>query len=258
MRDSAVKDAAGDIIDGVYPSEYTHITKMFSNGVSISEYGNSGGCGPIPYAYDGGYSGDASWEKYVNGSWVHTGAANLWEPDAPGIYRRILTTSNTNTTSNPLAVYVYYAGDLDSSVRSTLGGQLSSIGVTPDTKVFDQSLVVEYRGFMHAQTSYSQSISPIRYTTEMDNEALCAAADEASGKTDAQKLASYYDVSLKNDAMAGAWMRTGTPNVTPTPSATPGNTPNTGDSQNLFLWLFVLLACAAALIGIAAYKKKHE
>lgn len=41
-------------------------------------------------------------------------------------------------------------------------------------------------------------------------------------------------------------------------STAPGDTPDTGDSQNLFLWLFVLLACAAVLIGIAAYKKKHE
>ena len=31
------------------------------------------------------------------------------------------------------------------------------------------------------------------------------------------------------------------------------------DTMNFTLqWLFVLLACAAVLIGIAAYKKKHE
>lgn len=216
MAEAKAVDAAGNQVEGVNPGTYTYITKMLPNGISISEYGTGGGCGPIPYAKGEGYYGDTSWEKYVDGAWKPTGIGILWEPKEPGIYRRILTSSGLNSEANPLAAYVYYAGNMAASVRDALGSQLGALGVSLEGDTLEQALVVEYRGLAHAQSSGGQSITPIRYTTELDHEALCAAADAASGKTEAQKLASYYDVSLTNGASMGVWQVNGTAPATAT------------------------------------------
>lgn len=100
---------------------------------------------------------------------------------------------NGNSKQNPLAVYVFYAGNMADSVRNTLGSQLAS-GAEPivaniNDATYSKSLVVEYRGLNQALYS-SSSISPIVYTTKTDEQAL---------------LAAYYDLSLKNSAGLSMW-----------------------------------------------------
>lgn len=148
MGEASAKDIAGETID-IKPGKFTHVTQMFNSGISIYECGNGGGCGPIPYESEAGTSGfygDTTWERYVNGSWVHTGTGNLWDPENPGIYRNILTTSGTNSQKNPLVMYVYYAGNMADSIRETLVSELSALDLDPGENRFGESLVIEYRG----------------------------------------------------------------------------------------------------------------
>lgn len=168
------------------PGEYTHITKMFSSGFGITEMNNGGGCGPIPYedlSEESGYSGDTSWEKYQNGRWVKMSKSNLWEPEKAAVYRKILTESGTNTEKNPLALYVYYAGNMADSINSKLANELFAVGAYPGDKAFYDSVAVEYRGLNHAYSGSpnngyynSCSIGDLKYTTVFDSEGFLADA----------------------------------------------------------------------------------
>ena len=208
MEASVVKDADGKEISGVNPASFTHITRMLAlsdkkagSGLSISLANNGGGCGPIPFADDSeesGYYGDTGWEKYVSGKWVRTGAQNLWQPDQPGIYRHTMYNST-------LRAYVYYAGNMADSIRSTLSDELTALGLNPSDSAFDASVVTEVSGLTHGFSSFA----PVRYVTELDNAELCTAADEATSKTDAQKLASSYTFVLSNSATGSMWKSAG-------------------------------------------------
>ncbi len=210
MADASAEDVYGDPVS-ISPGEYTHITKMMLNGFNIGEYGNGGSCGPIPYEdaeSDNGYSGDTSWQYYKNGQWYNTGKDDkdeyhLWNPTEQGIYRCILTTSGTNTENNPLAVYVYYAGNMADSIQSVLSSELSDLDLNPSDKRFEKSLVVEYRGLAHA---YADSIrTPISYITEVSNTDILDAANKATDKTGESGLSALYDLSLSNEAGCGIW-----------------------------------------------------
>ena len=127
---------------GVYDSSgrMTYITRMFTSGISISEF-STGGCGPIPD--ENGY-GDTKWERYVSGEWKQTTNKDIcWEPKNPGIYRVAL-----NSDREPLTVYVYYAGNMADSAASKLSNELQALGLNPGEGRFQKSLVVEYRNLM--------------------------------------------------------------------------------------------------------------
>lgn len=124
MNGSKVTDADGNEVN-INAGKYTHVTRMFpSKYPSVNENRNGGGCGPIPSKDMGG---DA-WEKYADGAWKAMNPVNCyWDADAPGVYRKVLTTSSgggtANSEANPMAVYVYYAGNMADSLISTVGGQ---------------------------------------------------------------------------------------------------------------------------------------
>ena len=211
MKDSEVTDIHGEPVNNVYAGKYTYVTTMFcaegnndSQGISINEIQDGGtgggGCGQIPYEVGGGASvtGDSEWKKYENGQWVSMTVGHAWDPYKPGMYRRILSSSHSE--SKPLEVYVFYAGNLYDSVVNSLGSQLASIGRNPGNETYSHSLVVEYRGLERVQY-----VSPVKYTTEFDQDKFREAADEATKKDESQKLASFYDVELKNSAGFGYW-----------------------------------------------------
>ena len=194
MTASSITDSNGTVIQGLNPGRYTHVTQMFTGGVGVSEYGNGSGTGPLYVGPEIGGGTYGNWEKYQNGNWISSNGKKIWDPENPGIYRTILTKGgNGNSEQNPLAVYVFYAGNMADSVRNTLGSQLAS-GAEPivaniNDATYSKSLVVEYRGLNQALYS-SSSISPIVYTTKTDEQAL---------------LAAYYDLSLKNSAGLSMW-----------------------------------------------------
>ena len=181
MSSSAVSDASGNVVD-VDADKYTHATRMFpSYYPSVSENRNGGGCGPIPSK---GMGGD-SWEKYVDGEWKAMNSENCyWDADAPGVYRKILTTSSgggtANSESNPLAVYVYYAGNMSDRIAGAVGGgTLLSVGANPgDPTYFTSSLAIEYRGL--EQVGSAGNDNKLDYQTELDAAALSAAATPMS------------------------------------------------------------------------------
>ena len=211
MGEASAKDISGELVN-IQPGKLTHITQMFRSGISIYEYGNGGGCGPIPYedaSNSSGYYGDTGWEKYVSGSWKQMGTGNLWDSEKPGIYKKILTENGTNTKENPLVVYVYYAGNMADSIRENLSSELSALKLDPGEDRFGESLVIEYEGLMNAGSINNCSISPITYTTEMDNEALLDAANHASQKDEEQGLSALYDLSLSNKVGCGVWKMAG-------------------------------------------------
>lgn len=200
---------SGPLLNG---GRCAHITKMFSSGFSITEMNNGGGCGPIPYedlSEESGYSGDTSWEKYQNGRWVKMSKSNLWEPEKAAVYRKILTESGTNTEKNPLALYVYYAGNMADSINSKLANELFAVGAYPGDKTFYDSVAVEYRGLNHAYSGSpnngyynSCSIGDLKYTTVFDSEGFLA--DVAANGDGA-----YVDVALNNSASCGMWAKAG-------------------------------------------------
>ena len=207
MSEASARDIAGNEIS-VQPGKYTYVTKMLQNGISISEMNSGGGCGPLPYADGDTVKGDTSWQRYVDGRWESTNTPDTcWSPKEPGIYRRILTTGFPNTEQNPMAVYVYYAGNMADSVASKLSSELDAMGLNPSESRFAKPLVVEYRGLIHAVTNGGTGSLPypIAYTTETDNMALLDAANEASGKEGLEAQTALYDLLLSNSASCGMW-----------------------------------------------------
>lgn len=221
MNGSKVTDAEGSEAN-VAAGKYTHVTKMFASKYpSVSEALNGGGCGPIPSK---GMGGDA-WQKYVNGNWRDMNPADCyWDSDAPGVYRKILTTSSGNGTpnseSNPMAVYVYYAGNMADSIIDTVGSSaLSSVGANPsDSAYSSNSLAIEYRG-LDKVTSVGSN-DQLDYQTELDTKALVEAAAAAQGKTGVDALASCYNVELNNAAGFGTGRATHTDAATSTVNKT--------------------------------------
>ena len=207
MAASSITDSNDTVIQGLNPGRYTHVPQMFTGGVGVSEYGNGSGTGPLYVGPEIGGGTYGNWEKYQNGNWISSNGKKIWDPENLGIYCTILTEGG-NGKQNPLAVYVFYAGNMADSVRNTLGSQLAS-GAEPivaniNDATYSKSLVVEYRGLNQALYS-SSSISPIVYTTKTDEQALLAAANNATAKSDSQQLAAYYDLSLKNSAGLSMW-----------------------------------------------------
>lgn len=219
MGGSKVTDADGNEVN-VNAGRYTHVTRMFpSKYPSVSENRNGGGCGPIPSK---GMGGD-SWEKYVDGEWKAMNSENCyWDADAPGVYRRILTTSSgggtSNSEANPMAVYVYYAGNMADSIFSTVGGStLSSVGANVGDPTYStSSLAIEYRGL--EQVNYVGSSNQLDYQTELDTKELVAAAAAAQGKTDVDAATALYNVQLENAAGFGTWHITNKDSATSTVS----------------------------------------
>ena len=206
MSSSVVSDADGNVVD-VDAGKYTHVTRMFpSYYPSVSETRNGGGCGPIPSK---GMGGD-SWEKYVDGEWKAMNSENCyWDADAPGVYRKILTTSSgggtANSESNPLAVYVYYAGNMSDRIAGAVGGgTLLSVGANPsDPTYFTSSLAIEYRGL--EQVGSVGRDNKLDYQTELDAAALSAAAAASQGKSGIDAMTALYNVKMKNGAGFGVW-----------------------------------------------------
>ena len=206
MNGSKVTDADGNEVN-VNAGRYTHVTRMFpSKYPSVSENRNGGGCGPIPSK---GMGGD-SWEKYVDGAWKATNPENCyWEADAPGVYRKILTTSSgggtSNSEANPMAVYVYYAGNMADSIFSTVGGStLSSVGANAGDPTYStSSLAIEYRAL--EQVVSIGNNNQLDYQTELDTKELVAAAAAAQGKAGVDAATALYNVQLKNAAGFGTW-----------------------------------------------------
>ena len=210
MKGSSITAADGTSIAGVDVGKYTHITQMFSENIHpiVIEKLGSGGCGPIPYSTPSTKYGDTSWEKYVDGEWVSTdfGRNICWDSDKPGMYRRVLTTSGINSESDPLAIYVYYAGNMSDSVYDAVGTEaLSRAGVSladGDLAVYkSNSVVIEYRG-LH----YVVSLNDMTYTTQTDVAGLYAAANDVTGKTsEVDSLTQLYNLNLSNSARYGTW-----------------------------------------------------
>ncbi len=206
MNGSKVTDADGNEVN-VNAGRYTHVTRMFpSKYPSVSENRNGGGCGPIPAK---GMGGD-SWEKYVDGAWKATNPENCyWESDAPGVYRKILTTSSgggtSNSEANPMAVYVYYAGNMADSIFSTVGGStLNSVGANVGDPTYStSSLAIEYRGLEQVESIGNNN--QLDYQTELDTKELVAAAAAAQGKAGVDAATALYNVQLKNAAGFGTW-----------------------------------------------------
>ena len=219
MNGSKVTDADGNEVN-VNASRYTHVTRMFpSKYPSVSENRNGGGCGPIPSK---GMGGD-SWEKYVDGEWKAMNSENCyWEADAPGVYRKILTTSSgggtSNSEANPMAVYVYYADNMADSIFSTVGGStLSSVGANVGDPTYStSSLAIEYRGL--EQVVSIGNNNQLDYQTELDTKELVAAAAAAQGKTGVDAATALYNVQLKNAAGFGTWRITSKDSATSTVS----------------------------------------
>ena len=219
MNGSKVTDADGNEVN-VNAGRYTHVTRMFpSKYPSVSENRNGGGCGPIPSK---GMGGD-SWEKYVDGAWKATNPENCyWEADAPGVYRKILTTSSgggtSNSEANPMAVYVYYAGNMADSIFSTVGGStLSSVGANVGDPTYStSSLAIEYRGL--EQVVSIGNNNQLDYQTELDTKELVAAAAAAQGKAGVDAATALYNVQLKNAAGFGTWHITSKDSATSTVS----------------------------------------
>ena len=206
MNGSKVTDADGNEVN-VDAGKYTHVTRMFpSKYPSVNENRNGGGCGPIPSKDMGG---DA-WEKYVDGAWKTTNPVNCyWDADVPGVYRKILTTSSgggtANSEANPMAVYVYYAGNMTDSISSTVGGStLSSVGANVGDPAYStSSLAIEYRGL--EQVVSVGNNDQLDYQTELDTKELVAAAAAAQGKAGVDAATALYNVELKNAAGFGTW-----------------------------------------------------
>ena len=218
MRESIATDIHGNAVETVNPGQYTYIKRMLWNdltsaSISVNESRNGGNCGPVPYETTDKNGlpyamGDGNWQKYENGNWISMNVGHTWDPYHPGIYRRVLQNSG-NHEKEPLEVYIYYAGNMCESVQKSLRKQLSDLG-RENSESYVHSLVVEYRGL-----KWVNSISPLVYTTEFDQEAFRKAADEAAGKiTEEQQIASYYDVTLQNSAGVGSWANKGKNPVT--------------------------------------------
>ncbi len=205
MKNSTVTDASGQEVGDIDAGKYTHITQMFVKTYpSIYEEQNGGGCGPLPIK---GY-GDFGWEKYIDGEWKATNNNDTyWDSDAPGIYRRILSTSNTNSQSDPMAIYVYYAGNMSASVLQALGeNTLAQVGALVTNANYScNSVVVEYRG-LHQVRSLASGNTTIDYKTQTDVQALYDAANKKRNKTsDIDSLTQRYNVNLDNSAGFGTW-----------------------------------------------------
>lgn len=208
MNTSEVKDIDDQAVKGVRPEKYTYIKEMFTNGLSLSEINNGGGGGPMPP------KGDTIWEKYDGGTWNKTRNPSDEEPDGygwdpynKGIYRYKLITYGSHET-NPVELYVYYAGNMSDNVKDTLSTELKALGRNDKSDVYAHPLVIEYRGLNHAisvvqGSSYSYD-SPIRcrYTTEFDQKAFLEAENKALGK---EFSTAYYQVTLKNHAGFANW-----------------------------------------------------
>ena len=65
-----------------------------------------------------------------------------WDADAPGVYRKIFwQAAVTNPESNPLAVYVYYAGNMSDRIAGAVGGStLLSVGANPGDRHISRAL----------------------------------------------------------------------------------------------------------------------
>ena len=213
--DSKITTSYGEKIEGVDPAKYTHITQMFVETYpGITEAGGAGGgCGPVPVKNGSSVSGDTyHWQKYDNGRWVSMSSVNTcWDPYNPGIYRSVLSTTNANSDADPLAVYVYYAGNMSDSVGVALSSQaLTSVGaVLSNGNFYTNSLVVEYRGLHQAKRLASNEFKTIDYKTQTDVESLNEAANKATGKTsEIDALTQLYNVTLGNSARFGTWCST--------------------------------------------------
>ena len=221
MSGSKVTDADGKAVN-VNAGKYTHVARMFASKYpSVNEAQNGGGCGPIPSK---GMGGDA-WQKYVNGDWEDMNPVDCyWDADAPGVYRAILTTSpgggTTNSESNPIAVYVYYAGNMADSILDAVGSYvLHDAGANYSDPVFNSnSLAIEYRGL--DKVKYVGGDGQLDYQTELDTKALVEAAAAAQGKTGIDAEAALYNVELSNAAGFGTWRITGTKAATSSVSKT--------------------------------------
>ena len=206
MNGSKMTDADGNEVN-INAGKYTHVTRMFpSKYPSVNENRNGGGCGPIPSKDMGG---DA-WEKYVDGAWKAMNPVNCyWDADAPGVYRKILTTNSgggtANSEANPMAVYVYYAGNMADSIISTVGGStLNSVGANVGDPTYStSSLAIEYRGL--EQVKSIGNSDQLDYQTELDTEELVVAAAAAQGKAGVDAATALYNVELKNAAGFGTW-----------------------------------------------------
>ena len=208
MERSTVTDAANNEIGGVSLAKRTHVDSMLTSGVSVSMARGGGGCGPIPSASSGG---DTGWTKYVDGSWVATTGDNVWDPYGPGTYHHLLNGGTPNNAlSDPLDVYVFYAGDMGTSVREAYGAELSSMGFDPSEDRFESSLVIVYRGLYNMkQNSYSSSLSNITYTTVTDDEEVAKDVADATGAEGTEALASLCGLNLTNAASVSTWRWTG-------------------------------------------------
>lgn len=206
MNGSKMTDADGNEAN-VNAGKYTHVTRMFpSKYPSVSENRNDGVCGPIPSK---GMGGD-SWEKYVDGAWKAMNPVNCyWDADAPGVYRKVLTTSSgggtANSEANPMAVYVYYAGNMADSIFSTVGGStLNSVGANSGDPTYStSSLAIEYRGLEQVKSIGNND--QLDYQTELDTKELVAAAAASQSKTGVDAATALYNVELKNAAGFGTW-----------------------------------------------------
>lgn len=213
--DSKITKSYGEKIEGVDPAKYTHVTQMFVKtypGISEAD-GAGGGCGPVPVKNGSSVYGDTyHWQKYDNGRWVSMDSADTcWDPYNPGIYRSVLSTTSVNSDADPLAVYVYYAGNMSDSVSTVLGYEtLTSIGaVLSNGNFHTNSLVVEYRGLHQARVLSGNEFKTIDYKTQTDVESLYEAANAAIGKTsEVDALTQLYNVTLSNSARFGTWLST--------------------------------------------------
>lgn len=210
MDGSAVTDAAGNAIEGVDLAGHTRVERMLTSGLSISMARSGGGCGPIPYADDDsetGWGGDPDWLKYVDGQWQHMGADNLWDADKPGAYHRVMSTSGPNSNANPLDAWVFYSGDMGTSVRSAFAEQLAALGKDPSDARYDSPLVVVIGGLSNVYAS--SALGAITYTTATDDEQVVADANAALDASGADALSNACGLVLRNGAGVSAWRMTG-------------------------------------------------
>lgn len=220
MKSSTVETLSGKSVNGVNAGEYTHVTRMFSDGFYASQQGvnQTNIIGPIPWKAN---VGDTGWQKFVDGAWVSAATdSTCWKADEAGIYRHDITPSYSSVSEY---VYVLYAGNMYESVVNKLRSQFEQLYSQGETwlyskqwsydnpNTFNESLVVAVRGLQNAT-----GMSDVTYETQLDEQALVAAANGAAGATgEVESLAASYNVKMTNQAATGTARKSG---VQPTSS----------------------------------------
>lgn len=214
MSSSTVTNSAGETITKTKDNSsfnlgsYNHITQMFPDGLWDNEKTNGGGAGPIPTSSS---SGDTSWQKLVNGEWVST-SNNFWSSTEAGIYKRVLSTSNSNNANNPMEITVYYSGDMNKSIREAYSSGLpKGVDLDLSNDIAQESIVIEFDGLTHLQTIEFGN-DDIAYVTEMsDSDVYNAVKKDTTSTTDTTTPSTSSGViaNITNNATVGQWATIG-------------------------------------------------